>query len=273
MNKILFILIISIGSLLAFEPIDISGIQIWITSKNLITYGSGSHVSYLGDLSGNDRYFYQLTEDNQPTIVESGSACGQSLYFDGNDFLRCVDTSWFNNYDSITVIMRYEKQYHPDLYGVVFGIRGLVTQDLLLEISYRSPVVYHTVGLRRLNSDSYSKFDVNSSHQDSTVIVVHRHDYSNAQTFVKSIEMNSLYTNTGSDLTFGTSGSTSESTNITIGRSPRFDGVYFKGYIDEIIVYNKFLTDAERDSIFEYLNGCTVYDEPPVNIQCDTLTW
>lgn len=227
-------------------PTQISGLQVWLDASDTTTLfqlsggttavGDGNPVGYWGDKSGNNRHFLNNagTTASRPTYVSSLS----TIRFDGvNDYL----SSFFNvTYTAQTVFVVVSKRVQVTaarIYTQVStGTDNAATGHFIpcVDNAAGQLASYSAGNYRSLVSTrSLSTFDVFTSWFSST----------SAVNFING----SSGTYAGLTLNYSV-------TLSRLGAQATNPSAYFNGDISEVVVYNRALTNAEREDVEYYLS-------------------
>ena len=223
-----------------FNPLDISGLQVWLDASDSTTLcqsnggslasADGDPVGYWLDKSGNNRHHQQTDGTKKPGIKLSTQNGKNGVNFDGvNDYL---DSS--SNFSAGSSGYSY----------------FIVTKLLSGGPSY--PYLVH-------NKSATNEFPFISPYSVNWRIGVLNFSYSVNTTyltgFVNSIPNLTAFLN-GTSKTGTWNQSGSQNSLLRIGASDDFDsGAFWKGYVFEILGYNQVLSDSQINSVKVYLNS------------------
>jgi hypothetical protein len=224
------------GIELAFQPTQISGLQLWLDSSDsgslfqdsaavIPATNDGDPVGCWKDKSGNSRNVTQSTSANRPVLKTSVQNSKNGIRFDGtNDFLTGSYGTTYSNWTLFVVCKFSSASSYPMVYTDGNNELRLYSGTGFLEIiSQNDPLVRDTV-----------------SCVGSTIIATPW----NGATFA-------LYKN-GISLGTGVTQRALASTFYISSRSG--SSYYLVGDVYEVITYNAALTTAQRQQVEAYLN-------------------
>lgn len=249
-----------------FNPKSIANLGLWLdaTDTSSLTF-NGNNVSEWRDLSGNGRHYAQADAALQPSATRTqnakrvvdfnGSTTGMAGNAAANDIAR--------NVSGFTIVMAAKSDdTSPTGAGgrfMWFASRSDSNTSARLmfgTFNLFSPANGFGVGGRRLDSDAFAS--VASSSDTNAHIFGGLVDYSSttARLFVDG-------TNTASNTSFHTAGSTPNTASLqtSLGGVISATQHLFDGFIGEVIVYQRALSAAERQTVERYLGrkwGITV---------------
>lgn len=217
-------------------PQGLSGLQGWWRADSLstLTIGGGNATSAWNDISGNTKHFAQGTGGLQPTYTASLASLGgrPALYFDGsNDLLTAPNV--LNNATNATT----------------FIVMQPSTATLRFVLEQRPNESQYS--LENCSGATLSHYINNSGGAGATL---------NAGTgyylsYVAGTQMRAWRNGsmTGGPSAYG--GNTGTGALTIGGRSSGACASYYQGYIAEIILYNRALSDCERQQVERYLKA------------------
>jgi len=212
------------------------GMVLWLDAGKGITDASG--VSKWEDQSGSGNDAEQGDTDKQPTYEINGSNGKAVVRFDGsNDFLITENVSLGNSI-SVFAVVEAEDKMSPNDHDWRYN-QGIVTQ-------YKDGRYILEINSTAIRFQFYDG-DWITADADATcwqLYGVIREDSFTKRLYLNGVEAASKNTSTG------TSGSNNP---IKIGFSGDYSR-YLKGDIAEILVYDRVLSDSERDMVQTYLN-------------------
>jgi hypothetical protein len=227
-------------------PLQISGCQLWLNAGLGITKDGSDNISAWADQSGNGNHATQINGINQPKFIASSPYFNNkpAILFDGsNDFFNGTTIPNINTSDFTLFVVNYGKTPKPlssffeiNTYsnGWLFGVRdGGYGYNIYNNNDYMYIYEYTDSG------DLYSK--ILSSQKDYTTktdILVGGQIITSSTSAV----LNGIFTNA----------------NYKIGLFSGFN--YFNGYICDVLLYNRLLTDGEKSSVNDYF--ATQYKTP-----------
>jgi len=246
-----------------FSPKTISGLGLWLDAADTssLTF-NGNTVSEWRDLSGNARNFTQGTAANQPSgavttqngrrVLSFEHVLGTASRLNGNS----ASLSIARNVGGLTVFGVAKSDLNDTLRPIIAASVGTGTgARASIGTAFTAPNNF-TVGNRRLDADSSQAATAGSNNTNANVFggVL---DYANAAAYLH-LNGATVATNTS----FQTAGNTSDTNSqaVKIG-SDAGDVFNWRGWIGEIIIYQRALTAAERQRVERHLGrkwGITV---------------
>ena len=248
MNKLLLLItcafVISQAFLYAAGPANVStGLQMWLDA-NALSLSDGTAISSWTDQSGNNKHAVQDTTAFQPKFRTNIVNGKPAIVFDGtNDYLAFNGNIIVNtNYTIIAVLRRNigSTAHHCFLGGTK------TSQNKNLHIGWQSNNTFYHAQY----SNDYAMRVTNYSAGEQPLIVSLRHS-------------NTLGNDTyidgglrGLDMYAGRLAHLTEWNGAAIGRyidgsiNPRFNG-----WVAELIMYNRYLSETERKAIESYLSA------------------
>ncbi len=210
----------------------------------------GGGISTWNDSSGNNPLhklsLTQATSTSRPLYSKNAINTFPTLKFDGvDDFLGTTIRFPYNSYQIFVVFRLLNNSTSLDIMSTdTSGLNGLILETQttgIIRTLHRFPY-----GSTSSNSDSFLSPSGALSIDQNYVLSYSRNSISTASTLRLNgtTTMTSVTTRPGFDAT---------NVNLSVGS---LMGVsrYFNGYIAEIIIYNRVLSDQERDDIEQYLS-------------------
>lgn len=239
-----------------FDPLSLSP-ALWLSD-------TGSDPSVWPDISGNGRNATQGTPANRPAIITNALNGRQVRRFDGtNDFLTQGYRSIFRNIAGITLFVVCKPtslgSSERALFSSIIGGAPSEKHRCFLGVDNLAQPSGFNYGGRRLDGD-FGDFNQSSSDYNGSsfysVTTQHRHSSAQKQLWING-------TSNHLDTSFQTTGSTSDTDSAYdthIGRYSNPASAFFQGDIAEILVFPTALSDAQRQSVENYLNNkWTIY--------------
>lgn len=219
-----------------FFPNNITGLTLWLNNDpTTITMSGANRVSEWRDSSGNLNHFTQATGGNQPLYVANGINGQNGVYFDNNrtDFLNCTFVSSLSQIFTIITVWNLDvnsTRSVPVLYDAVSVASSRVVQYWSGDkIDVGSPTPINAYTKTRPFGLIQNLVEFNST---------------STKVYENGILKNTI--NTGvSDLTALRLG------NLRGAPSSIYQ---LSGYICEQIIYNKQLSESEKNLINDYVN-------------------
>jgi hypothetical protein len=244
-----------------FNPRSISGLGMWLDASvtSSLTL-NGNTVSEWRDLSGNGRHVSQATAAAQPDAAGRTQNGRRVIDFDGGDFLlgNAASLTTLRNVPAATacIAARFDQTARN---GALFNFATSTGSAIArFQMGQNSTVGGTYAGGRRLDADSFASafFADNTNAQVLTGIA----DYANSDVFIYSAgtlqaSNTSFQTNGNTENTSHSSVSLGNNSNNLIGSQAH------DGWIGELLVWPRVLTDAERQRVERYLGrkwGITV---------------
>lgn len=210
-----------------FQPVDIPGLQLWLDAadRNSITFSSGSNVSSWNDKSGNARNM--STTANFPVYTETG------VQFTGSTPTVLSNAGGYvpSNIMTSFVVYRSTVAGTRQRY-VTIGTNGNTN-------IFAGDTTFITAGTTSLNN-----YQGPISYSQNTTYLISQVGYS-AGSISWAINGTESFTWT---VTAGPSPNTR--TGIIVGGE---DTVYFTGFIMEVLMFDAFFTQSQRQQVESYL--------------------
>jgi len=260
-------------------PTTTPGLALWLdaSESSSITFNGNSVVEWR-DLSGNGRHFLQNNPVNQPDSTRTQNGL-RVIDFDGTQSMQGNEASLnlARNVSELTIIVVQKTDSTLDSVngGIIIRIStnwnpnnsraGLFSINSNFALSGQKS--FEALGRRPdITTGAGTHFPFNTSAN----VIGGVFDYNNAQ--VKIYE-NGKLKNTNSS--FHTPGLTddSDSASIRIGISDN-GSLAFDGFIAEMLIYNRLLSDSERIQIENYLiNKWNIQESPKFKINKKNFFW
>jgi len=231
-----------------FNPRQIAGLALWLdaSATSSLTF-NGNTVSEWRDLSGNGRHFAQGTAASQPNGVNVTQNGRRALQFSGGQAMNgnAATLNTIRNAPGATAVGVF-KFNSTGVNGVVvnFGI-ATATQTGRVQVGQNSGVGGTYAGGRRLDANSFASAfyaDNTNARVQSGVL-----DYANSDAFIW--ENGTLQ---ASNTSFHTNGNSQDANHagVVIGSNNDAPGsLFLAGWIGEILVWPRALTDLERQRV------------------------
>jgi hypothetical protein len=221
---------------------------------------NGNTVSEWRDLSGNGRHVAQATPASQPNAVNRTQNGRRVLdYTGGQEMLGNAATLGFlRNVSGATIIaaVKWDALSTISLgYTAVIFSSGANSTQARAALGSVAPVVSSlSGGGRRVDADSFNR--VNGTGTTNPRIASAVFDYANSDAFIYA--ESSL---AGSNTSFQTTGNTSDTDSLAVSVGGGNGANLLDGWIGEVLVWPRVLTDAQRLQVERYLGrkwGITV---------------
>ena len=237
-----------------FAPNTISGLGLWLDASvtSSLTL-NGDTVSEWRDLSGNGRHFAQATAASQPNGVSRTYSGLRVIDFGGTQFLEgnAATLNLARNVPGLTVLLvgKFDSAVGAGSAQRFFSVS--VGGDVLSRASLFQDATGIVLRGRRLDSDASAEanYDPGSSVRDANVYsgVI---DYENAEARIFSggtlRETNAAFQSPGNT-------QDTDSNVFLLGAFEPSLLQWLNGFIAEMIVYPRVLTDFERSELEQYL--------------------
>lgn len=248
----------AISGNLGFNPLSISGCQLWMDAADTATISvSGSAVTQWNDKSGNSRNFAQSTAGNRPSSGTRTQNGKNIIDFDGTDD-RLVSTSatstwtFLHNGTEYTCFFAVVKD--GDAYMDIMGNNGNASANTGAVFSEANSLRLNTFVSRGVSGTAV----IDNISSSNTVSGFH---YWSAQakpsdgTAANRSEMK--YKNGSAIRNNGQTGAVNTGTasfDLTIGDSKgNTTSLPYNGGIGEILIYNSYLSGADVTKVSDYL--------------------
>jgi len=216
----------------AFQPSQISGCIVWLDAEDISTITlNGATVSKWDDKSGEDNHVAQATADNQPVYRAPGGVGinGKASFDYHNDNLKSDVFAGgpVNQPDTVFLVIQYDS-----VGGFPHPFDGRTSGEQYYSIS-SSPYYF------RISAGSL----VGGGIASINTPYIYEAIFNEANS---SIIINGNVTGTGNS-------GTNSLTGVTIGGA--YNGSFdLNGKIGEVIVYDRALTESERNQVENYLS-------------------
>lgn len=218
-----------------FSPTDIAGLKLWLKADAGVTL-NGSTVSAWADQSGNGNDATQSVAIAQPTFVANALNGNPVIYFSyaGHDYFVLPNI----DIESSSVFIVYKKIL--PLAGSYALLADGTNNTYSGILDWTSNQLFYNT-----KNNAYKSFtgggndDYVTTTFNSTGLYTNTHAYKNG---IIQGAGNSQQSGTGGNLLIN-----------RIGFSQYFNS-YFDGYIAEIIVYNNYLSEIQRQQVETYLH-------------------
>lgn len=232
-----------------FNPKSIAGLGLWLDASvtSSLTF-NGDTVSEWRDLSGKERHFVQATAGNQPNGVTTTQNGLRVLDFSSGPFLQGVSASLdtLRNVPGATAVAAAKfDQSSRNGTLFVFSTSG-IGSIARFQMGQNTTVGGTYAGGRRLDADSFASAFFSDT--TSAQILAGVLNYSASDAFIYSNG-----TLQASNTSFQTAGNTSDTNHTATGIGSNFGGQQHDGWIGEILVWPRALSDAERQRVERYL--------------------
>lgn len=252
--------------ILSSDPSGISNLQLWYDYKQ--TLNDGGLVCEWTDLSGNGNHMVQTTDLYKPIYT-----AGEGLYFDGDDDhgLISPDPDLFGTAQDFTVFIVMKKiEYKPDPRLMGYGQDLPYPQKWLDFDVTGQDDVSTSLGLVMaagwagsywiILADTRIAGIATDDHRIYCHIYNKEDDHHSSSLYVDGFLE---YTETRVSSDYWEQPTNPNQDAIVIGSASHAptDSIHnFNGYIKQIIMYNKALTDSERAHVEAYLNRIECWD-------------
>lgn len=237
---------------LAFIPTDLENAKVWLTylDSDTVIRDVSDVVSQWDDKSGNDNHATAPVASLQPTYVD-----GEGILFNGAGnlmFSGSVDGwTFLHNGTGSTVFLVFKTTVaDPNVRYGYLGTGNNASFQIAMEDRSSFGVndgLYTKVEGDGVNViEKYNLPDVVPQQQTNIVSVRYGTEAGVSNDFFNYVDGVEL-----SALDNANTPSTADSTKLTLGYSS--DGVYGKGYIKEVIIYDRKLSIEEHAQVIEYL--------------------
>ena len=213
----------------AFLPTDVSGLKCWLKADTGITKDGSDLVSNWADQSGNSNDVAQPTATNQPLWVDSVQNGLPIIRFDGVD-----NFMWRNTFTSGTLTA-------PNTIFVVCKFISIADKYIFdsHDVSNRN---YYSSKVTTNNHVMGAGSELTVGGEDTTNILLYSLFYNGASTVLRRSKSTIL------------SGTLTNADMGGINLATSFNDLNFGNPdIAEMLIYNKALSDSERDEVETYL--------------------
>tara|TARA_R100000329_G_scaffold145908_1_gene131974 strand:+ start:3567 stop:4736 length:1170 start_codon:yes stop_codon:yes gene_type:complete len=231
-------------------PSDVSNLVIWLKADSGLTYSTPTkRVSLWLDQSGANNHVRQATTESQPLrFTYDGALDKTRLSFDGvNDFLETSNNAPITGND-MTIFYVAKANSASTLTQRVIGYReSTATADRLnLGVDTNGRILFKAVDDNgEVGSITSAPLDLGTTHH---IVSARIHNHTFRLQYNNNTEVHQTFAQFNND-----DGFTDDKLrigNIQLGGAD----THFKGDIQEIIIYNKYLSNTERDLVRNYLN-------------------
>ena len=232
-------IVTNLGKFQVFEPTDIADLKIWYNAENVVT--SGTNITQLTDLSGNNIHAIQNTASLQPTLINNAINGRPAVKF----FDDQLNTSTFSSsYRSEFFMLKRNGDPNGSYHNILLHPNSPFNQIYVFPNNnlFGSYIIGSAVNTNTL-------FDL------SKFIVISR---SIDPSFVR-FRKNAQITSTNSISPIGTLND-----NLMIGGFN--NGQFFNGEMPEYLFYNRVLTANEQGLVEKYIMDKYA---PPINLGAD----
>jgi len=211
------------------------GLVLWLDAGEGVTAASG--VSKWEDQSGNGNHAVQATASYQPTYITHELNNNPVVRFTEDEKYLSHPSILTNDYTAFYVLKltrpsvdNYLYYYHAG--AVDSGDLGFFAEYSLASLGWGSVGNYHV----------YNDFRTSKEYPTGENWRIHTH------------QPDALYKN-GVEVEYVKIGNVDAGGLTTIGSRSDYHSLYFVGDIAEILVYNRILSDSEREFVETYLNS------------------
>ena len=201
------------------------------------------------DKSINGYHAEQATSANRPTYRSNQIDSKATIQFDGTDdhlHLPSGALGILRNVGGATVFVVYKASTDLTLQsGIYFSTTS--AGSIRLQLRKTALNVFATSG-RRLDADTLETINSSTTNAGNYILQSVKVDYQN--TSIQQFLNNTL---DGQDLTFQTSGNTSDTDSLNAILGATNSGSYLNGNIAEVIVFNRTLSTTEFTNVNKYL--------------------
>ena len=226
-----------------YLPVVSSSLQLWLDGSDATSIiNSVGAVSSWRDKSGNGNNATQATGASQPTLTSNRINGKSALVFDGTDDFLTAPTSLMNSCSNTSITV------------FIVSITSVIKAADIIALSPYLANPTFSVLLPFSNSIVYFDYANNSTGRltvswGGTVGTPYLWTLDSNSTIQKNIYRNGVQIATSANATVANFGTTY---SLNIGASAAGTN-HFNGSIGEILIYNRFLTDAEKASVNAYL--------------------
>lgn len=250
-------------SVAPFSPSDLLNLEAWYKADAGITTVS-SAVSVWADQSGNGRDVTQGVVSSRPAYGSVTLNGINVLSFDGTEFLNSASISshnfWHTGSSTVFIVAHIGKISNPNaiysLIGnnaltdtlrgniIIYDDRATLTRNNMLLIRHTNGIASNEVVLS-LNNNALtpSAWSILTTATDTAAAATDRLDY-----YVDTTKYDGINTNTGSP-------SVSNASYVTQIGANGVAALDFVGYMAEIIMYSRKLSDLEIGQVHTYLKN------------------
>lgn len=241
------------------SPVPVNGLKLWLKGDSGVILSSG-RVSKWTDQSGSGTNAVQTAASNQPLLIGTAINGKPAVRFDGVGTFMTFNLP-LNGLSAITLVLVATST--QSLNG---GSSGVANAPLFwnetaswgtVHLSPFQGVVRYRFGTGQLNNLPSFTRPLGIGNAPSVTVAV-----KNGTAESLFVDGNNVLTQTGKLASIANVKSTGN-----LGRGYN-DNTYFGGDVAEVLVYNRALTDSERQAVEAYLRGkYATAPPPPVNQQ------
>ena len=211
------------------------GLRLWLKAEAGIVPGTGSQVAKWRDQSGQGHHMIQNEPSSRPELVERLYGPGPGLQFDGNDFLTSDQGMPTGDY---TKIVRFTLTSNDPgfIHNVVSSAEAgnsVTGREHALYFPQLRPTLYHNVNFAQGNEQV-------ALNEAAVVMATYQTGSRQGRTYLN-----------GELVGIGTAPGDNTKTSIQIGAY--LSNYFMHGSVAEVIIYDRLLTEPERELIATYL--------------------
>lgn len=232
-----------------FNPKSIANLGLWLdaSADSSLTF-NGNTVSEWRDLSGGNRHFTQGTAAQQPNAVTNTLNGRRTLTFSSGGMESTAGRDIARNVGGLTLFAVFSKTNVNDGNLWVATRNGSNAQ---LRAGFVAASGAWQIAGRRLDSNSFDGASYSATGRLGPAVASNVFDYANAKAF--GYYNGSLL---ATDDPFQDAGNTSDTDSDYVGIGSGASAVnIFAGYIAEVLIYRRALSDAERKRVERYLGS------------------
>ncbi|MBX2844053.1 MAG: VCBS repeat-containing protein [Flammeovirgaceae bacterium] len=219
--------------LLVYSPIPTENLQMWLAADLNVTKDVAGNISSWNDWSAKGSNAIQLSNTNQPILEENQINGLPSVKFNGVDQFLNFNADYLINSDYAFFVVEARNSNKDNNYFI--GGNDISPNKGIMAGYYKEDII------------SLGNFDENLGNYLT--------DYTIPEYAISHFEFSA---DSGKYLTWNGAlmDYSSDQTDLSTYNSPfigRTLNQYFDGNIAEVIIYNKWMTEAEREDIFIYL--------------------
>jgi hypothetical protein len=226
------------------------GADLWLDASDVTTITeSGGSVSAWGDKSGNTRNFSQGTSGNRPTTGTRTLNGLNVIDFDGSD-------DFMTGGDVLDLLTNGVTMFVVTKLDVASGVKGIAGKSRAAANAGRYSFLY--------DSTFTALFEDTAGRSATNTPSVQTNPYVWAMRVIRNSQLRLWRDGSVVATTTGLSGTTSYNTTdiwmvgayqSTTGGTPPLSGSFMDGYIAEVVVFVRDLSDAEVDEMNTYLRS------------------
>jgi hypothetical protein len=235
-----------------FSPANYANCQFWLNSDNVIL--SGSKITQMTDMSGNNNHFVQSNNSNRADIESNVLNTYAGIKFTGanSHFYDATIRNIVANASGLTTFLVFKPTTPSSLYRI-FNISTTTGSATRYSIRTQSTPAKNTQVVRT-SGGGFIQLDTVANYSTSNFIslcCLH-----NNLTNLASNYINSALDVTNTNLNNGLTAYPNETpTLIQIGNMSNISGNFFDGYLMELIFFNRPLSTVEIEEINVYLKN------------------